>query len=349
MPLQASQFLDETQPRSPDGCVVLFGDQRFLKLQVLEQLTRRILGADDDLGPTRFEGSADDLKFADVLAELSTRSMWGDRRMVVIDNADGFVSNHRAALEKYAKKPTGSGVLVLIVDKWPSNTKLYKIVDKEGLSINCERLKGAALKTWVKQLVRSLGGGAIDPEGLDLLLELSGHDMGLLHGDISKIIDSIGEQEPITYDGVVKLVGGWKADTTFRMLRFLREGNTGDALRELEYLIRAGEDPHRILGGMQFVYRKLAVASDLMRQGRSARDAVGAAGVFPNERQEAAAYLDALGPRRRARIYEHFLTAQLALRGVNPLDKENRMEIERLLIQLAPTRNSATRRMGAGS
>lgn len=349
MPVPASEFLEATPPSAPNGCVVLFGDQRFLKLQVLEQLTRGILGADDDLGPTRFEESADDLKFADVLAELSTRSMWGDKRMVVIDGADGFVSNHRAALEKYVQKPNASGVLVLIVDKWPSNTKLYKFVDAAGLAINCDRPKGAALKTWVKQLVRSLGGGAIDPEALDLLVELSGHDLGLLHGDVSKLIDSLGEQTPIRYDDVVKLVGGWKADTTFRMLRFLREGNTGDALRELEYLIRAGEEPHKIMGGMQFVYRKLAVASDLMRQGRSARDAVVAAGVFPNERQEAATYLDALGPRRRARMYEHLLTAHLALRGVNSLDKENRMEIERLLIQLAPARASETRRAGVGS
>lgn len=333
--MHASEFLKTAQTDSVPACVVLYGDQRFLKLASLELITRRVLGDEDEFGPSRFDDPLGDLKFSDVVAELTTKSMWGEKRLVIVDDAEKFVSNHRAALEKYVNNPSDAGVLALVLGKWPSNTKLYKMLAKSGLPIECNVPKAAELKNWIHRTIHD-AGKTIDRDALELLIELSGHDMGLLDRELAKLIDFLGERSAISREDVVKLVGGWKADTTFRMLRFLRSGNTSDALRELEYLIRAGEDPHRILGGMQFVYRKIASAADAMRLGKSAREATAEAGVFPNERAETGQYLEALGPRRRARLYDNFLAAQLAMRGVNSLDKDNRIVIERLLVQLAP-------------
>lgn len=332
--MHASQFLKSGKKSEVPACVVLHGDQRYLKLACLERITKQVLGEDDQFGPSRFEDPQGDLSFGDVVAELQTKSMWGETRLVVVENAEKFVSNHRGRIEKYIKNPSDTGVLVLVVEKWASNTKLYKIVAASGLPIACDLLTGAELKKWVKEQVKAADGKTIEPEALELLIELSGHDMGLLEGEIAKLIDFLGERPAISHDDVVKLVGGWKADTTFRMLRFLRQNLLTDALRELEYLLRAGEDPHRILGGMQFVYRRIATAADAMRLGSSAREAVAKAGVFPKERDETMHYLEALGPRRRAGLSDRFLTAQLAMRGVNAVS--NRHVIERLLVELSP-------------
>lgn len=332
--MHASQFLKAGNKAEVPACLVLYGDQRYLKLVCLERIAKRVLGEDDQFGPSRFEDPQGDLSFGDVVAELQTKSMWGDSRLVVVENAEKFVSNHRGRIERYVQNPSDAGVLVLVVEKWPSNTKLYKMLAKTGLAIACDLLKGAELKKWVKEQVKAADGKTIEPEALDLLIELSGHDMGLLEGELAKLIDFLGERSAITHDDVIKLVGGWKADTTFRMLRFLRQNQLTEALRELEYLLRAGEDPHRILGGMQFVYRRIATAADAMRLGSSAGEAVAAAGVFPKERLETARYLEALGPRRRARLYDRFLTAHLAMRGVNAVS--NRHVIERLLVEISP-------------
>ena len=339
----ASQFLKAKADAIP-GCVVLYGDQRYLKLACLERITQQVLGEDDEFGASRFEDPLGELRFSDVAAELTTKSMFGETRLVVVDASEKFISNNRAALEKYIEKPSDSGVLVLIAEKWPSNTRLYKKFDASGLSISCGLPKGAELKTWVKQTVRQADGKSIDAEALDLLIELSGHDMGLLDRDLAKLIDFLGERPTISHEDVVKLVGGWKADTTFRMLQFLRQNQMSNALRELEYLIRAGEDPHRILGGMQFVFRRIATAADAMRLGQSAQEAVAGAGIFPKERGETAQYLEALGPGRRSRLADRFLEAQLAMRGVNSLDKENRIVIERLLVQLSAAPSGESRR-----
>ena len=75
----------------------------------------------------------------DVADELATASLFGGGkpRLVILERADGFVSANRQKLEDYVAKPRASGVLVLDVDEWPANTRLYKAVDQSGLQIDC--------------------------------------------------------------------------------------------------------------------------------------------------------------------------------------------------------------------
>jgi DNA polymerase-3 subunit delta len=90
---------------------VLFGEERHLKRAVFERLVEHVLGGDEEsLGLTRFAGDDADLKT--VCDELLTVSMWGDRRLVVVDAADRFVSQYREGLEKYLGHPARKSVLV---------------------------------------------------------------------------------------------------------------------------------------------------------------------------------------------------------------------------------------------
>ena len=83
---------------------VLTGDERHLKRAAVERLVKDVLGDDEDsLGLTRFPGDDADLKT--VCDELLTVSMWGDRRLVIVDGADKFVSQYRDGLEKYLARP----------------------------------------------------------------------------------------------------------------------------------------------------------------------------------------------------------------------------------------------------
>ena len=71
--------------------------------------------------------------------ELATVSLFGGGgpRLVILERADSFVSANRQRLEDYVAKPRASGVLVLDVDEWAANTRLYKAVDQSGLQIDC--------------------------------------------------------------------------------------------------------------------------------------------------------------------------------------------------------------------
>ena len=113
---------------------VLTGDERHLKRAAFERLAKDVLGGDEEsLGLTRFPG--DDAELKSVCDELLTVSMWGDRRLVMVDGADKFVSQYRDGLEKYLGHPAKKSVLVLDVKSWPKTTRLAKLVAKIGLDV----------------------------------------------------------------------------------------------------------------------------------------------------------------------------------------------------------------------
>ncbi len=54
----------------------------------------------------------------------------------IVEEADAFVSEHRAELEDYVARPA-NGVLVLDVKTWAANTRLAKAVAVSGRTIEC--------------------------------------------------------------------------------------------------------------------------------------------------------------------------------------------------------------------
>jgi DNA polymerase-3 subunit delta len=329
--MHASKFLKPGDKTAVPPVAALAGDQRFLKVACLRELSRRVLGEEDEFGPSRFPGESADLKA--VLDELATVSMWGGRRLVVVEDADPFVTNHRAALERYVAKPSKGGVLVLDVKSWPKTTKLAKAVGSSGLELDCSELKGAELQRWLTETARDEHGKSLDRDAAALLAELAGPDLGLLDRELAKLADYAGDRAEITAADVTALVGGWKAETTFKMLEDVRAGDLGSALVELDRLLRSGEAPQRILGGVLFVYRKLAAAAELARRGTPLPAAVRSAGVFPKDQSASADYLRRLGPKGAGRFFEYLVEADSALRGVGRLPE--RVVLERLLVRLA--------------
>src|SRR5262249_9548371 len=107
-------FLERAGRLKPQPVYVLHGDEDFLKRQVLAALRNLVLGmGDDSLGLSTFPG--DRATFNAVREELHTVPFLSPRRLVVVENADPFVTRARAELEKYVTQPAATGVLVFDV------------------------------------------------------------------------------------------------------------------------------------------------------------------------------------------------------------------------------------------
>lgn len=323
-----SRYADKVPPM-----VVTYGAERFLRQESIRAVGRLVLGVEegDDAGLTRLEGKGAEL--ATVLDEVRTISMWGDRRLVVIEDADDFVSEHRAALEKYLEKPAKKSVLLLDVKSFPSNTRLAKAVAKSGLPIDCGPLKAAEALRWLVETAKDQYGKQFVREAAGLMLDLVGPQMGLLTQELAKVASYVGERPKIETDDVSRMVGGWRLETTWAMLDALQAGNTALALSHLDNLLRAGEAGLMILGGISFSYRKLAQATELTRRSVPLNDALTQAGIFPNKVAAAAGYLRKLGRPRAERILDLLLEADGSLKGGSRLPE--RVVLERLLLNLS--------------
>src|SRR5436309_2019858 len=128
--MESLAFLDSTS-KEVLPLYVLHGDEDFLKRQVLQALRKRVFGGEEEeFGFSSQPG--DKATFAGVHDELATLPLLCPRRLVMVDNADTFVTKHRPLLEKYAAEPIGQATLVLDVKTWPANTKLAKLVDSKS-------------------------------------------------------------------------------------------------------------------------------------------------------------------------------------------------------------------------
>jgi len=151
--MHATQFLASESDPPVVPVLVLFGSERSLKIDVLHRIPGCHSSDDDsdeDVSFSRIAG--DDAQLTDVTDELLTISMFGDRRIVMVEDADGFVKDNRPGLEKYVASPAKASLLILDVRSWPKNTRLAKSTATIGLAVECNPLSGAALIKWLQNL-----------------------------------------------------------------------------------------------------------------------------------------------------------------------------------------------------
>ena len=102
--LHAIEYLQSPRDNPPAPVCVIFGGESFLKRQALVRLREAVLGGGEgDFSLTTFEGPKAVLR--DVIEELFTRAMFGSgERLVIVEEADEFVSRYREELEKYVAR-----------------------------------------------------------------------------------------------------------------------------------------------------------------------------------------------------------------------------------------------------
>jgi len=332
--MHATEFLNEETAVPTVPILVLFGSERTLKVDALH----RVPGcsspdgddADEDVSFSRVAG--DNAELTGVTDELLTISMFGDRRIVMIEDADDFVKDNRPGLEKYAASPAKASLLILDVKSWPKNTRLAKTIAKSGLAVECNPLSGIALIRWLQNLAADRFEKRIGKEAAALMVNLAGDGLGVLQQELAKLASLVGDAEVITSEDVQQAVGDWRTQTTWVMLDAVRDGNLGSAIESLDNLLSAGEASQKIMGGITFVFRKFAEATELARQTRDVRAALNSAGVFPSAVGPGEAYLRRIGYDRASRILQLLANTDADLKGGSRIDE--RRQLERLLIRL---------------
>jgi len=337
--LHAIDYLAASDRHPPRPVCVVFGNESFLKRHSLARLRKEVLPGDDaEFSLATFDGPKSEL--GDVLDELATVAMFGDgRRLVVVDQADDFISRYRAELEDYVARPSSTGVLVLDVKSWASNTRLYKAVAKSGLQVDCNAPAPGSLTRWLANWAKQVHGVRLASPAAELLVEMVGPELGLIDQELAKLALTAGPNGKITVEAVSRSVGSWRAKTTWEMLDAALAGNAREALVQLDRLLLAGENPIGILAQISSSLRRFAAATRLVLQAERAgrrlalSDALEQSGVKRFVLGKAEGQLRRLGRHRGARLYRWLVEADLDLKGASPMPP--RLILERLIVRLA--------------
>jgi len=343
-PVDALDYLAHAAKHPACAVCVLFGDESFLKRQVLGELKEQVLSGDDaEFSAATFSGR--EAAMRDITDALATRALFGGgRNLVIVEEADEFVSQNRPALELYVARPKSASVLVLEVKTWPSTTKLFKTLAETGLQIECKFPPPAKALKWLASWSQQKHQARLEPAAAELMLETVEPEMGLLDQELAKLAALAGEGGTITADMVHEVVGGWRARTAWDMLDAALAGDTRPALVQLDRLLLSGEVPIALLGQISASLRRFAAATRLVEQAEatrrpiSLRQALEQAGLKPFLLGKAEGQLRQMGRVRASKLYHWLLDADLALKGTSSSPVRSRLVLEELIVRLsAPT------------
>jgi len=344
-------YLTAPGDHPPAGICALTGDNSFLQRRALDCIKQVVIGEGDEDAPVAsFDG--DQVEYRDVADELSTVSLFGGggERLVVVENADKFVSNNRSRLEERAVAKSPAGVLVLLAGVWPANTKLYKQVNKNGLLIICKapqkgRSKDAdlvAVKKWLIDWAKTQHGFKLQATAAVELLELVGVEFGLLDQELAKLALFVTKGGSVNAEMVHNVTGGWKAKSVWDLANAAAAGAAGDAIQQLDRLLFGGENPLAIFGPLSWSLRRYSLAVKLYEEQEASRpkwpQILQQAGFHQWQKGEldrAEKAIKQIGRERSRKLAAWLLEAEIALKGSHSSGDGPRQTLEKLLVRLA--------------
>jgi DNA polymerase III subunit delta len=335
--MNALDWLREGPEQPVRPVYTVHGDDSYLIRESIRVVARGVFPEEEDreAGITRFVGPTASL--ATVLDEVSTLPFFSRRRLVIVDEADTFVSKHRKDLEAYVASPSESGSLLLQVKQWPATTNLAKLVEKAGLAINAAAPREAELIKWLTQLAKTRFDAELATDAARLLVELVGAEAGLLASEVEKLAVYAGDSRRIERADILTLVGAGRVETIWKALDAATTGEARIALEHLDNLLAAGEQPTPMLAAMSVSLLKTHHAGRLRAARVDLQEACRVAGIPPFAVDKTRKQHAHLGPTRVDRLPAMLLKADLDLKGGSSLDPRTVLEI--FFVQLSLPRS----------
>ena len=211
-----------------DPVYVLFGDEDYIKDEVLRLLLARAVNASvRDFNVDVRRGP--ELDAPELHSLLDQLPMMAERRVSVVRDAHLLKKAPLAVLDEYLAKPSRELVLVLML---PAGEELPKQWSSHGTTCECKPLNEEGVMKWITHYLQETLGGGITPDAASLLVSHVGNDLAQLAGELDKLLSYTNGAE-ITAESVQAVVGIRHGETLADLLDCVAERDARGALTML--------------------------------------------------------------------------------------------------------------------
>jgi DNA polymerase III subunit delta len=272
-PISPEALVERLVAGKPVPAVLLLGEDAYLRQASRESIVDVVVDpAARDWALSRFSADEDDLGVG--LGQARTVPMLASRQAVIItdlENVEEQSEKKREAqiddLTAYLEDPAPFTVLVLEAAKLDQRMRLSKLLTQKALVVSAElpadpeaRLRMAA--TLAVQMARERKA-PLDRDTAEVLADLCNANLAAIRIEIEKLTTYVGPAQPIRRADVDALVVSEKKYSVWELADMLATGQRAKALAFLDSLLREGEAPPALVGGMAWMYRKLLEAKEL--------------------------------------------------------------------------------------
>jgi len=223
-----------------------------------------------------FDTEAGSVSASEVLDDLRTAPFLTDKRVVLVRDADDFVSKNRSLLERYFDNPCPTGRLILVVKSWNKSTKLAKKLPKVGRLISVTQPSRRELPQRVIDYANDAHGKRIAHATAQLLIELTGDDLTRLYGEIDKLSLYADPDKVIAPKHIEALIGHNRLFNAFAVIDAVIAGNPGVAVERLRGMFAQDKSAeYTVVGAFAFHFRRMFGAKVLLDEGTPRRQIEG--------------------------------------------------------------------------
>lgn len=306
-------------------CYIITGTEDFLKRDAVAFLKQTLVK--DPLNFEKYAGK--DASLGKIIESASTMTFFGDRKLVVAEDADHLLKDSERLLD-YVANPSPSACLVITVEGIDKRTKLFKEADRRGMVVECNPLYPEQARTWAAQYVKKAGKG-IDDDALDALIENVGTALSDIVSETDKIILYTGTNHRITLADVETTVVRVRTEDAFELINAISVRNKRKALTILIRLMEEGKDSFELIGLLRWQFVRLFQADDMLAAGRSQHDVASACRVYPKYADAFFSAVRYFSRKDKVEYLQMLLDADLSVkRGL----ADGRTAMERLVIAL---------------
>ena len=248
--------------------VYLLTGEEYLAGDALDRV--RAEAATDPLAEVSFDASK--AETAEIVEALSTSSLLGGSRLVVIKNAHELTKDQSEAIAPFVEQPPPDAVLVLVAG---GKTKLDAVVKKHGKFVGLDAPRGRRLVGWLRERARTKDL-RLDDRAAWSLIDSAGSELRDLDAALEQLATGLGSGATVTQAAVREAFPRHADERIFAFTDAVGERKLGGAMTALRRLLDQGDEPLMIFGALTGHVRRLLRARRYADGGaRAVGDALG--------------------------------------------------------------------------
>lgn len=315
---------------------LLLGEEDWLIDRALGELLDQLIPeAERDLNLDNVR--AEELDLTDLITRLDTLPFFGQRRVVVVKNADAWKAADQERLAGYLEQGPPPSALILVASALDRRRKLYTAIKKVGAIQEFPRLAMRQLPAWIQDRVRR-EGRKIDPDAVEALIALVGPSLRQLSLEMEKLFAFTDGRERITRADVEVAVSRSSESTIFMLVDAIGERRASQALRALSDILKE-EAPPYVLFMIARQFRLLMRASLAGAGKRTMAGLQEVLGVPPFVARKIMEQVKNFPPEAFPEIFARLLETDRAIKTMG----QDRLALETLIASLCLPPSSAVR------
>lgn len=254
---------------------LLYGTKEFGIEEEIKTLSKNI----DEMNISKYDLNNDMLSLA--LEDAKTMSLFGDKKIVIIDNANmftGITSNDSEKIEDYLNHINENTILIFVVhnDKLDSRKKITKLIKEKGkIKEFNDELDSTNL---VRRLFKDYN---IEYSTIKLLIDRVGNNPLILQNEINKIKIYKENDKTITDEDILNLTVKLIEIDIFKLIDYIIKKDKEKALELYYEMLKMNEEPIKIVVILANQFRIMYQSKELLKKGYSEKDIASILKIHP--------------------------------------------------------------------